>query len=191
MKALLVVDVQNDFCPGGSLAVRRADDVVPKLNKVIEAFHKAGLPIFYSRDWHPRNHMSFKDQGGIWPSHCVKGTSGARFHPNLEITRGARIISKATTQDFEAYSAFQGTNLEKQLKSLGVDDVVLGGLTTDYCVKESSIDGLKAGFRVAVLKDCIKGVELKKGDSAAALKEVRKRGATLLTSDQAIESVSA
>lgn len=191
MKALLVVDVQNDFCPGGSLAVRRADDVVPKLNKVIEAFHKAGLPIFYSRDWHPRNHMSFKDQGGIWPSHCVKGTSGARFHPNLEITRGARIISKATTQDFEAYSAFQGTNLEKQLKSLGVDDVVLGGLTTDYCVKESSIDGLKAGFRVAVLKDCIKGVELKKGDSAAALKEVRKRGATLLTSDQAIKSVSA
>ncbi len=184
--ALLVVDVQNDFCPGGSLAVKHGDWVVPKLNRVIEAFQKARLPIFYTRDWHPRDHMSFKSQGGIWPVHCVMGTAGAEFHPDLLVPPGSVIISKATDPHFEAYSSFQGTDLEKQLKDRRVREVFLGGLTTDYCVKESSLDALRAGFKVNVLKDCVKGVNLQRNDASRALRTVSEGGAKLMTSQEAI-----
>ncbi len=187
--ALVVVDVQRDFCPGGSLAVSHGDRVVPALNKVIDAFQRAKLPVFFTRDWHPPNHCSFKSQGGIWPSHCVKGTIGAEFHPDLEVPPGSVIISKATDPRSNAYSGFQGTDLERQLKDRHVDEVLLGGLATDYCVKESSLDALHAGFGVSVLKDCVRGVNLRRSDSALALRDLTNRGARLVTSGEAIKRI--
>ena len=184
--ALVVVDVQRDFCPGGSLAVEHGDDVVPGLNRAIRAFEKAGLPIFFTRDWHPPDHCSFRGQGGKWPPHCVKGTRGARFHPDLIVPRGSTVISKARERDFEAYSAFQGTDLADRLRQATVAEVFLGGLATDYCVKESCFDALANGFAVDLMEDCAKGVNLQEDDSALALDEMAARGARLITSAEAV-----
>ncbi len=160
--------------------------MVPKLNNVVGAFSKAGLPIFFTRDWHPPKHISFKRQGGVWPPHCVKGTPGAEFHPKLNVPRGAVIISKGTEPNFEAYSGFQGTHLGKRLKELGVKQIFLGGLTTDYCVKESSLDALGIGLKVDVLKDCIRGVDVHEGDSELALYQITSKGAKLVSSSDAV-----
>jgi nicotinamidase/pyrazinamidase len=188
---LLIVDVQNDFCPGGALAVKNGDKVVPRLNKTIAAFSKAGLPIFFTRDWHPANHISFREQGGVWPPHCVQGTIGAGFRSDLFIPRGAAIISKGDKPNTEAYSGFQGTDLEGRLKKAGVEEIFLGGLATDYCVRESCLDALRAGFDVSVLKDCVKAVNVKPGDGARALKEMGIAGARLTTSQNAIKRLAA
>jgi nicotinamidase/pyrazinamidase len=186
--ALVVVDVQQDFCPGGSLAVKHGDEVVPKLNEVIEAFEKANLPIFFTRDWHPPNHCSFKSQGGIWPPHCVMGTTGAEFHHLLKVPPGSTIINKGSDPNHEAYSAFESTDLAEQLKRHHVKEFFIGGLTTDYCVKESSLDAIQYGFTVNVIKDCVKGVNLRRNDSALALRAVEEKGARLVTSTKAIKS---
>ena len=185
--ALVVVDLQRDFCPGGSLAVTDGDAVVPPLNRVVSAFARAGLPVLYTRDWHPEDHCSFRDRGGPWPRHCVAGTPGAEFHPELIIAPGSTLVSKATRPDAEAYSGFQGTELESQLRRTGVRDLVVGGLATDYCVKQTCLNGLKAGFSVNVMTDCVKGVELHRGDSDAALDEISSRGGAKITSTEAIE----
>jgi nicotinamidase/pyrazinamidase len=187
---LLIVDVQNDFCPGGALAVKNGDKVVPRLNKTIAAFTKASLPIFFTRDWHPPNHISFKEQGGIWPPHCVHGTTGADFHPDLFIPRGATIISKGDKPSKEAYSGFQGTDLDSRLKKAGVGEIFLGGLATDYCVRESCLDAIRAGFAVNVLRNCVKAVNLKPSDGARVLREMREAGAKLTTSQAAIKRLS-
>lgn len=187
--ALIVVDVQNDFCPGGSLAVKDGDSVVTPLNSVIEAFHRAGLPIVFTRDWHPKNHCSFKSQGGIWPPHCIAGTKGAGFHRDLEVPHDSIIISKATEPDFEAYSGFQGTRLGTQLKLLGVEELFVGGLATDYCVKQTTLDGLAEWFKVDVMTDCVEGVDVKRGDSASALRLMSKKGAKLTTSNMTIDRI--
>lgn len=184
--ALVVVDVQRDFCPGGSLAVKEGDKVVPNLNKVIAAFSRVGLPVFFTRDWHPRNHISFRSRGGTWPPHCVQGTPGAEFHPKLKIPSNAVVISKGTEPDLEAYSAFQGTDLANRLKELGMGEIILGGLTTDYCVRESSIDALAIGLKVDILKDCVRGVNLRPDDSKKALGEIISKGAKLISSKEAI-----
>ncbi len=181
----MVVDVQRDFCPGGALAIRDGDKVVPKLNKVIKSFIRAGLPVFFTRDWHPPDHVSFKSQGGVWPPHCVEGTRGAEFHPKLRVPKGAVVISKGTEPKLEAYSGFQGTDLDKRLKDFGVGEIMIGGLTTDYCVKQSSLDALGAGFKVKVLEDCIKGVNLHENDSKLALTEIVSKGAELVSSSEA------
>jgi nicotinamidase/pyrazinamidase len=185
-RALLVVDVQRDFCPGGSLAVKDGDKVVPKLNKVVEAFEAVGLPVFFTRDWHPRNHVSFKAQGGPWPPHCVQDTPGAEFHPKLKVPRDAAVISKGDDPKLEAYSGFQGTDLGNRLKALRVEEVFIGGLTTDYCVKESTLDAISIGLKVGVLTDCIRGVNVHPDDSEKALKLIRSKGAKLLSSTEAI-----
>jgi nicotinamidase/pyrazinamidase len=184
---LLVVDVQNDFCPGGALAVKGGDKVVPRLNKTIAAFTRAGLPIFFTRDWHPPNHISFRDQGGIWPPHCIQGTIGANFHQNLVVPREAIIISKGDKPSIEAYSGFQGTDLERHLKNAGVVEIFLGGLATDYCVKESCLDALQAGFDVNVLRDCVMAVNVKPGDGTRALKQMRGAGAKIKKSQTEIK----
>jgi nicotinamidase/pyrazinamidase len=186
--ALVVVDVQQDFCLGGSLAVRRGDEVVPKLNEVIEAFEKANLPIFFTRDWHPPNHCSFRSQGGAWPPHCVMGTAGAEFHHSLKIPPGSTIISKGSDPDLEAYSGFQGTDLAEQLNRRHVKELFLGGLATDYCVKESSFDAIRCGFTVNVMKDCVRGVNLRRNDSALALHAMAEKGVRLVASTEAIKS---
>jgi len=175
--ALIIVDVQRDFCKGGALPVPEGEKIVPVLNKYIEKFSKAGALIVATRDWHPPNHISFKDYGGTWPPHCVQETPGADFHPDLKLPREAKIVSKATSADKEAYSGFDGTDLERELKNAGIRRLFVGGLATDYCVKSTVLDALSLGFETVLLFDAIKGVDVNPGDSERAIKEMLDRGA--------------
>ena len=186
----MVVDVQRDFCRGGALAVKGGDEVVPGLNRVIEASERSGFPIFFTRDWHPRDHISFRDRGGPWPPHCVQGTPGAEFHPDLIVPSNAVVVSKGDDRDAEAYSGFQGTDLQARLKKSGVEEIFLGGLTTDYCVKESTMDARKGGFAVNVIEDCIRAVNVKAGDGAMAIEEMRRAGAELTKSSAVIKRLA-
>ena len=188
--ALLVVDVQRDFCPGGALAVKGGDEVVPRLNRVILAAEKSGVPTFFTRDWHPPDHMSFKAQGGIWPPHCVQCTPGAEFHPALMVPTDAVVISKGDDPSAEAYSGFQGTDLAQRLTKSGVTEVVIGGLTTDYCVKQTSLDAKEAGFRASVMEDCIRAVNVRPGDGAKAISTIRKSGVKMIDSSAVIEKMA-
>jgi nicotinamidase/pyrazinamidase len=187
--ALLVVDVQNDFCPGGALAIKEGDQVVPLLNTLVREFVELGFPVFFSRDWHPSNHCSFKMQGGTWPPHCVQGSNGAAFHPKMIVPKGSTIISKGTEPDQEAYSAFQGTDLASRLRKSETDVLVVGGLATDYCVLNSVLDSVKSGLETLVVSDCVRGVNVKKSDSARAMKEMRDAGAQTATSDALMKSL--
>jgi nicotinamidase/pyrazinamidase len=179
--ALIIVDVQNDFCPGGSLAVSQGDEVVPVLNHYAKRFDEADAPVFATRDWHPADHVSFKEQGGIWPVHCVRETEGAAFHAGLRLPEGTTIVSKAQAPAEEAYSGFQGTELAKQLRERGVENVYVGGLATDYCVKSTVLDALHAGFDTYYLADASRGVEVNAGDVASAESEMEAAGAKRLT----------
>ena len=161
--------------------------MVATLNAVIGAFASAGLPVFFTRDWHPRNHVSFRGRGGEWPPHCVRGTAGAEFHPGLDIPKSSVIISKGSDPRIEAYSGFQGTTLDKRLRDIKVEEIVIGGLTTDYCVRETSLDALMAGFKVRVLKDCVRGVNLHPGDAERALRQIEARGGQLISSATAVK----
>lgn len=176
--ALLVVDVQNDFLPGGALAVPRGDAVLPVLKRWIGRFVRAGQPVFASRDWHPPDHCSFQAQGGPWPPHCIAGTPGAAFA--LELPGDAVIVSKAQRADEEAYSAFGGTTLAGQLRERGVRRLFVGGLATDYCVLHTVRDALAEGFAVLLLEAAVRPVEVHAGDGAAALAAMRERGASIL-----------
>jgi len=184
--ALIVVDVQNDFCPGGALPVPEGDSVVPVLNRYIEKFTGRGLPVYFTRDWHPEGHVSFKSQGGIWPPHCVQGTEGARFHSLLFIPSSAVIVSKGTSPGMDAYSGFQGTDLEDQLRGKGVRRLFIGGLATDYCVKSTVLDALRNGFEVVLLSDASRGVDVNPGDSKRATEEMVREGAIKITFEDLI-----
>jgi nicotinamidase/pyrazinamidase len=177
--ALIVVDVQNDFLPGGALAVPRGDEVIAPLNGYLQQFEQQQLPVFLTRDWHPPRHCSFRDQGGPWPPHCVAGTAGAEFASGLRPPRAARVISKATQAEADAYSGFQGTDLAAQLRALGVRRVVIGGLATDYCVRATVLDALAAGFAAVVLTDAVRAVELRPGDGERSLAEMTAHGAEI------------
>ena len=182
--ALVVVDMQNDFMPGGALPVPKGDKIIPRLNEYIKLFESKGLPVFFTRDWHPENHISFKGHGGIWPPHCVQNTEGAEFHRDLYIPKDNKfIISKGTSQDFDAYSGFQGTILESLLRERGIRRIFVGGVATDYCVKNTAIGGLNLGFEVFVLEDAIKGVDVNPGDVERAVEEMLDRGAAFITID--------
>ncbi len=184
--ALIIVDVQNDFLPGGALGVPGGNAVIEPLNRCILAFERCGLPIFATRDWHPAEHCSFQSNGGPWPEHCVAGTLGARFAAGLILSPSARIVSKAMTPQSEAYSGFQGTDLAAQLACAGCRRVFIGGLATDYCVRATALDARSAGLEVIVLEDAIRAVDVKAGDGAQALKEMREHGIQLLSSERAI-----
>ncbi len=177
--ALIVVDVQNDFLPGGALAVPQGDAVIAPLNRYLALFHGRGLPIFATRDWHPKDHCSFQARGGPWPPHCIAGTPGAAFPSALALPEGTAVISKATTPDEEAYSGFQGTDLARRLREAGVARVFVGGLATDYCVQATVTDALQAGFAVVVLTDAVRPVEVHPGDGRRALEAMRRAGAVL------------
>jgi len=184
--ALLVVDVQRDFCPGGALSVPEGDRIIPTLNRYISLFADRGCPVFASRDWHPLRTSHFREFGGIWPTHCVQGTEGAQFHPDLVLAAGTIVISKGHTPWEDGYSALQGvtengTPLPMLLKTMDIDRIYIGGLATDYCVRESSISALQQGFEVTVLTDAVAGIDLNEGDCAAALNEVQLKGAELST----------
>ncbi len=188
--ALVVVDVQVDFCPGGALAVEGGDKVVPRLNAVIGTFAKFGLPTFFTMDYHPPDHVSFQSQGGVWPRHCVQGTDGAKLHPDLRVPAGATIFRKGDDPLKDAYSGFEGTGLEGAMKRLGVDEMYIGGLTTDYCVKESALDARRAGFRVFLLEDCVRAVDAKLGDGTRALVVMKEAGVEFTTVSATIERLN-
>lgn len=182
--ALIIVDVQNDFCPGGALAVPDGDKVVPALNGMAKRFADRGQPVVASRDWHPENHVSFEGRGGNWPPHCIKDTDGAAFHPQLELPTGTKVVSKATEPDAEAYSAFDTTDLETYLKDRDVRRVLVGGLATDYCVRATVLDALEAGLGVVLLRDATRGVDVEEGDSQRAIDEMLAAGAVAVETSE-------
>jgi nicotinamidase/pyrazinamidase len=200
MQALLVVDVQNDFCPGGALAVPGGDEVVPVANRLM-----ARLPLVVAtQDWHPTEHGSFAvnhpgtkpyDMGELaglpqvlWPAHCVQGTPGAAFHPALDQSRFAAVFPKGTDPTIDSYSGFydngkrKDTGLHVWLRERGAADLVLLGLATDYCVRATALDALALGFAVTLVEDGCRGVELAPGDSARAIEEMRQAGVRVVTS---------
>lgn len=180
--ALVIVDLQNDFCPGGALGVTGGDAVVPVINRYAERFAAAGAPVFASRDWHPAQTTHFKTYGGVWPSHCVQGTPGAEFHPALTLPAGTAIVSKGMDPREDSYSCFQaetddGLPFAAALGEAGVSRLFIGGLATDYCVKSTVVDGTQAGFEMIVLEDAVAAVDLAPGDGAKAFDEMRAAGA--------------
>ncbi len=178
--ALIVVDAQNDFFPGGSLEVPGAREVIPVLNHYLRSFHALSLPIYATRDWHPAHHCSFKEQGGPWPVHCVAGTRGAEFHPEIHLPPSVVVISTATTEEKEAYSGFEGTDLHDRLQAAGVRRLFIGGLATEYCVFNTVRDGCILGYEVRVIKDAIRAVNVKPGDGRKTLEEMIRLGAEMI-----------
>lgn len=184
--ALLLVDVQNDFCHNGALPVAGGDGVVPVLNRYVEIFTAEKAPVYASRDWHPAKTVHFREFGGSWPVHCVQGTFGAEFHPDLALPKNTVIITAGDDPNSEGYSAFEGHDENEQpfidcLRSEGVSHLYIGGLATDYCVKETVLDALKRGFAVTLLTDAVRGVDVHAGDSKKALDEMISAGAEQAT----------
>lgn len=174
--ALLVVDLQRDFLPGGALAVRGADEIVPLVNEYVQHFARHGRPVYATRDWHPPRHGSFQP-AGPWPVHCVAGTSGAAFARDLVLTPGTIVVSKAQEEERDAYSGFAGTSLERHLRAAGIHRLFVAGLATDYCVLHTVEDALALGFAVVLLLDAVRAVDLHPGDGAAAVVRMLALGA--------------
>jgi nicotinamidase/pyrazinamidase len=173
MDALIMVDVQNDFCPGGALPVPEGDAVIEPINRLAEQ-----VPfVVATRDWHPPDHLSFKDQGGPWPVHCVRDTSGAQLHPELDSSRIDAIVDAGREPGHEGYSGFEHTDLERLLRDRGVDTVHVAGLALDYCVKETALDARRAGFDVVLHRDATRAINVNPGDDERALNELRAAGA--------------
>ena len=182
--ALLVVDVQNDFCPDGALPVLDGDRVVPALNRRIQEALASGWPIYASRDWHPPVTRHFQEYGGEWPPHCVQNTAGAAFHKDLQLPDTAIVITKGEDPETAGYSAFEGhtpegTALLAELRQRQIDHLYVGGLATDYCVKHSVLDARRASLDVTILRDTIAGVDVRPGDSVRAITEMEEAGAVL------------
>jgi len=178
--ALIVVDMQVDFMPGGALPVPGGDEVVDMVNEYVELFTRAGATVVFTRDWHPPNHVSFKTRGGPWPPHCVQGTPGASFHPKLRVPTDALIVSKATDPDREAYSGFEGTELDAELRRRGVRRVFVCGVATDYCVKATALDAARLGYQVFLLADAVRGVNVPPNSVQRAIEEMLDAGVVLI-----------
>lgn len=178
MEALIVVDMQRDFMPGGALPVPEGDSIIPRCNEYIRMFGEKGALIVATRDWHPENHISFRERGGPWPKHCVQNTPGAEFV--VDLPEDAVIVSKAQEPDREAYSGFEGTELAAILKEKGIKRVYICGVATEYCVKATALDAVKHGFETYLLLDAVKGINPE--DEEKALKELEEKGVKLLSS---------
>ena len=176
-RALVIVDFQNDFCPGGALAVPDGDAIAPRLNDLAGSGEYD--VVVATRDWHPPDHGSFAEQGGPWPVHCVAGTPGAELHHALDPTPIDAVVDKGQARDTEGYSGFEGTQLAALLRDRDVEHVTVVGLATDYCVKNTALDALREGFSVTVDSTATRGVEVEPGDSERALEEVRTAGASV------------
>ncbi|MEM3185555.1 MAG: nicotinamidase [Conexivisphaerales archaeon] len=174
VKALIVVDMQNDFMDDGALPVHGSVAIIPAINRYIELFSSKGAKIIATRDWHPENHISFRSRGGLWPPHCIQNTKGAQFHPLLRLAKNTLIVSKATDPDKEAYSGFQGTGLAYSLKSESIDELYVCGVATEYCVKNTALDALAYSFKVHLLTDAIKGID--EEASKVAVQEMVNKG---------------
>jgi nicotinamidase/pyrazinamidase len=177
---LIVVDMQNDFLPGGSLAVPRGSEIIPVLNRYIALFHASDIPIIATRDWHPPHHSSFLLQGGPWPAHCVAATFGAEFPDSLKLPSDTLIISKATTQEKDAYSGFDDTLLDSILRSFGVRRVFIGGMATEHCVLNTARDALRYRYVTLILEDAVRALDAIPDDGLRALEEMARLGATLI-----------
>ncbi|MBI4001684.1 MAG: isochorismatase family protein [Nitrospira defluvii] len=182
--ALLVVDVQYDFLPGGALAVPDGAAVIPVLSRYCALFHSKGLPIIATRDWHPSNHCSFHEQGGSWPAHCIAQTPGAQFPEALQLPPSTIVISKGTDPEREAYSGFQETSLHQYLQSRGVTRLFVGGLATDYCVLQTVRDARLLGYGVWLLLDAVQAVNLHPEDGQKAETDMSRLGAVPLRWEQ-------
>jgi len=176
MDALIVVDVQNDFCPGGALAVPDGDAVVELINELA----KRAPFVVATRDWHPPDHGSFAENGGPWPVHCVRDTPGAQLHPAIDSSHVDVVIDKGQERDREGYSGFDGTELERLLRQRDVDTVHVAGLALDYCVKATALDAKRAGFDVVVHRDATRAVEVQPGDAQRAVEELREAGVDIV-----------
>ena len=182
--ALIVVDVQNDFLPGGALGVPSGDGIVDPVNRYVALFHDRDLPVVATSDWHPPDHCSFAAQGGPWPVHCVAGSEGAALSSALRLPGQTIEIRKASTVDKDAYSGFDGTDLAEQLRALGVRRVFVAGLATDYCVLHTVLDALRERLAVVVLEDAIRAVDVEPEDGERAIARMRSEGAALATLDR-------
>jgi len=177
--ALIVVDMQNDFMDGGVLAVPGSKSIVPTINLYMEVFHNRSLPIYATRDWHPQNHISFRERGGPWPPHCIMFTEGASFFNKLKFPKETEVISKAMKPDEEAYSGFQGTDLAIRLKKRGISNIFISGVATEYCVLSTAMDGIKNGFRVHLLQDAVRGI--KDRDVSSAMQRMKDAGVIIIS----------
>ena len=194
--ALIVVDVQQDFCAGGALPVADGDAVVPILNRLAQRASAFGFPVYASRDWHPIDSHHFSTHGGRWPVHCVAGTPGARLHADLDLPPGTLLVTKGVGPDEQGYSAFDGTiagrgSLLADLRARGVTDVVIGGLATDYCVKATALDARRAGFPVTLITDAVRAVNAAPGDDRKALAELEAAGVQLAHSERGLDDEQA
>jgi nicotinamidase/pyrazinamidase len=190
--ALIMVDIQNDFLPGGALGVPQGNKIIPVTNQYIRFFSKQNLPVFFTRDWHPEETVHFKQEGGPWPPHCIQNTKGAEFHPDLFVPDNAEILSKGMDPRYDGYSAFDARNNEGRrfpdiLKDRDISTFYIGGIATDYCVRATSLDALKEGFDVYVLMDAIKGVNQE--DSRKAIEEITTQGAVPVTFSEVEKSL--
>lgn len=188
-QALIIVDVQRDFCEGGVLPARDTLSLIQPLNDVIKLSIQKNIVCVFTRDWHPSDHCSFISQGGPWAPHCVQGTVGAEFAESLYIPNSALVIDIEKDSDKlnMSYSAFENTNLEVELKNLGIKEIIATGIATDYCVLATVLDSLRYGFNVSVLTDLVRPIDVNKNDSKNALRQMKKAGAKLLKSDQWIK----
>ncbi|MEO7273151.1 MAG: isochorismatase family protein [Vicinamibacterales bacterium] len=182
--ALVVVDVQRDFCPGGALAAEGGERILPALNRHLAEAVARGLTVYATRDWHPETTSHFKAHGGEWPPHCVQGTPGAEFHPGLDLPAGAVVVSKGIDPDHPGYSAFDGrtpdgTRFVDDLRVRGVEQLLVAGIATDYCVKQTVLDARRSGIEATVLLDAVTGIDAHPGDVARALEEMSAAGARL------------
>jgi nicotinamidase/pyrazinamidase len=175
--AIIIVDVQKDFCPGGALPTPAGDKIIPTLNDYVKKFSKSKALIVATRDWHPPNHTSFKEYGGAWPPHCIQETKGAEFHPELSLPKNTKVVSKGSNPAKEAYSGFDGTDLDEELKSLGIKRLFIGGIATEYCVKNTVLDALRLGFETVLLVDAIQGIDADPDISKRAVEEMLESGA--------------
>lgn len=187
--ALLITDIQNDFLPGGALPVEGANEIIPVLNEFATRFQKAKAYVFASKDWHPWNHCSFKQQGGIWPPHCVQETKGAKFSPVLKLPLDAVVVFKATDPMRESYSVFDGTDFSAELEERGVKRLFIGGLATDYCVLNTALDARILGYETVVLMDATRGINASPGDETRALESMLKAGAMQATTSDFPDAV--
>ncbi len=187
--ALLIIDVQNDFCPGGALGVAGGDDIIPLINEYIELFRAKGLRIIASRDWHPRITKHFKEFGGVWPVHYVKGSIGAMFRASMRLPPDALVFSKGMDPEQDDYSALHarseaGAPLPEFLACEGIKHIYICGLATDYCVRQTALEGLRQGFAITTLVDAVRGVDLEPGNSERALAEIQAAGTRLMTLEE-------
>lgn len=192
--ALLIIDIQNDFCAGGSLPVAGGEEVIEPLNEYARLFARRNQMIIASRDWHPADSHHFRIHGGTWPVHCVQNSWGAQFCPALRLPEGTIVVSSGMGVDEDGYSAFQGRDgrgcsLSELLEEQGVTELYVGGLATDYCVKWSVLDGLRLGYKVYVLRDAIRGINVEPGDVARAAEQMTDEGAAFITLEQMREAI--